>query len=385
MKLSATFASLLCAIVGSIATPLVSRAAQTDNPYLLGDQYVSPVYGDKVVAAAATIRARGDNELADKALAVAEVPTFIWISDTAAVPTISTYLQDARDIEASTGRKQVVNIEVYNLPDRDCSAAASAGELSIADAGESRYEAYIKRVASEIQRFPDVTVVIGLETDSVGNLVSNQSVPKCAGAAEVHVRASAFAVAELSKLPNVYIYLDGAHAAWLGWPDNLGPTADILAEILSQAKALNPSAAVRGVATNVSNYNGLGNATNFGYDELIYIQNLAPLLTARGFPAHFIVDQGRSGQQDYLRSGGDWCNNKQAGFGPRPTAATPDPLIDAIVWAKPGGEGDGTSDTTAVRFDEACGSPTSLIPAPEAGEWFQEYFEQLIELANPPF
>ncbi len=83
----------------------------------------------------------------------------------------------------------------------------------------------------------------------------------------------------LSQYANVSIYLDGAHAAWLGWPDNLGPTADILAEIVNRAKVINPAAAVRGVATNVSNYNGLGTSTNYGYDELDYVRNLAPLLT----------------------------------------------------------------------------------------------------------
>lgn len=83
----------------------------------------------------------------------------------------------------------------------------------------------------------------------------------------------------LSQYANVSIYLDGAHAAWLGWPDNLGPTADVLAEIVNRAKVINPTAAVRGVATNVSNYNGLGTSTNYGYDELDYVRNLAPLLT----------------------------------------------------------------------------------------------------------
>ena len=63
----------------------------------------------------------------------------------------------------------------------------------------------------------------------------------------------------------------------------------------------------------ISNYNGLGNQPQMGYDELVYVRNLAPLLAARGWDAHFIVDQGRSGNQNVTRSGGDWCNNKNAG------------------------------------------------------------------------
>jgi cellulose 1,4-beta-cellobiosidase len=59
-----------------------------------------------------------------------------------------------------------------------------------------------------------------------------------------------------------------------------------------------------------SGYNALGNQNQTNYDELTYIQNLAPLLAAKGIDAHFIVDQGRSGRQDYTRAGNDWCNNK---------------------------------------------------------------------------
>ena len=38
-----------------------------------------------------------------------------------------------------------------------------------------------------------------------------------------------------------------------------------------------------------SNYNGLGNQPQTGYDELVYVNNLAPLLVAKGFNAHFLV------------------------------------------------------------------------------------------------
>jgi cellulose 1,4-beta-cellobiosidase len=49
------------------------------------------------------------------------------------------------------------------------------------------------------------------------------------------------------------------------------------------------------------------------------------------------------------------------------------------------GESDGTSDTTAARYDDHCGNPDALKPAPEAGQWFQAYFEQLLVSANPAF
>ena len=67
---------------------------------------------------------------------------------------------------------------------------------------------------------------------------------------------------------------------------------------------------------------------------------------------------------------GDWCNVKGAGFGVRPTLNTGNALEDAFVWIKPGGEGDGTSDSTAPRFDPHCALSDALQPAPQAGTWF---------------
>lgn len=98
------------------------------------------------------------------------------------------------------------------------------------------------------------------------------------------------------------------------------------------------------------------------------------------------MDTGRSGAQPGGRAEwGHWCNIKDSGFGIRPSSDTPTELLDAFVWVKPGGEGDGTSDEDAVRYDEMCSSESSVVPAPEAGSWFQEYFELLIRNADPPF
>jgi cellulose 1,4-beta-cellobiosidase len=104
-------------------------------------------------------------------------------------------------------------------------------------------------------------------------------------------------------------------------------------------------------------------------------------LEAQGWSnTHYIVDQGRSGKQPtgQLQQGG-------TGFGTRPSSDTGDANVDAFVWVKPGGESDGTSNTSATRYDYHCGLSDALQPAPEAGTWFQAYFEQLLENANPSF
>ena len=121
---------------------------------------------------------------------------------------------------------------------------------------------------------------------------------------------------------------------------------------------------------------------NPNWDESKFHAALAPHLTNASFPAHFIVDTGRSGAQPAGRlEWGHWCNIKDAGFGIRPSSDTPTDLLDAFVWVKPGGEGDGTSDEDAVRYDEMCSSESSVVPAPEAGEWWVPPFPCLEALS----
>lgn len=181
-------------------------------------------------------------------------------------------------------------------------------------------------------------------------------------------------------------YIDAGHAGWLGWDANLGPAAKLFAQIWSDA---GKPKSLRGLVTNVSNYNGYDTATapaytqgNKNYNEKLYVNAIQPLLKSYGWDARFIIDQGRSGVQPTQQlQWGDWCNVKGTGFGRLPTTNTGDALVDAIVWVKPGGESDGTSDSSATRYDAHCGYADALTPAPEAGTWFQAYFEQLLKNA----
>lgn len=67
---------------------------------------MNPHYRTSIEAEIVNLNAAGKTELAAKAAEVAKVPTFIWISDTASVNTISGYLKDASDIQKKTGQKQ---------------------------------------------------------------------------------------------------------------------------------------------------------------------------------------------------------------------------------------------------------------------------------------
>ncbi|KAI0076458.1 cellobiohydrolaseII [Panus rudis PR-1116 ss-1] len=354
------------------------------NPFVGYQIYLSPYYAQEVQAAAASI---SDSTLKAKASSVAKIPTFTWFDTVSKVPQLGDYLADAESIQKSTGQKQLVQIVVYDLPDRDCAAKASNGEFSIADGGQQKYFDYIDQLVAQIKKYPDVRVVAVIEPDSIANLVTNLNVQKCANAQTTYLACVNYALKQLSSV-GVYQYLDAGHAGWLGWPANLTPAAQLYAKIFKDAGS--PSF-VRGLATNVANYNALQAASpdpitqnNPNYDEIHYINALAPALQSQGFPAQFIVDQGRSGQQNLRQQWGDWCNIKGAGFGTRPTTNTGSSLIDSIVWVKPGGESDGTSNSSSPRFDSTCVLPDADQPAPEAGTWFQEYFQTLVSKASPP-
>ncbi|KAJ6502087.1 cellobiohydrolase II [Mycena sanguinolenta] len=366
------------------SAPTGSQTPDAGNPFLGHNIYLTPFYAAEVAAAAANLTGTSQT----KALSVAKIPTFTWFDTVAKVPSLGTYLADASAQGKSSGTPMIVQIIVYDLPDRDCAAAASNGEFSIANNGQANYFNYIDQLVAQIKQFPDVRVIAIIEPDSLANLVTNLNVAKCSNAQTTYLACVTYAIQQLNKLGNVYSYLDAGHAGWLGWPANLSPAAQLFTSLFKNAGSPN---FVRGLATNVANYNSFSTNSpdpitqgNSNYDELHYINALAPVLSSAGFPTHFIVDQGRSGVQNIRQQWGDWCNVKGAGFGTRPTTNTGVSLVDAFVWAKPGGECDGTSNSSATRFDYHCALSDADQPAPEAGSWFQEYFVNLVNNANPP-
>ncbi|KAI0317467.1 cellobiohydrolaseII [Amylostereum chailletii] len=366
------------------SAPSTTATPAADNPYTGYQIYLSPFYAAEVQAAAAQIT---DPTQAATALKAASIPSFTWFDAVAKVPQLGEYLGNASALAKSSGDNYLVQIVVYDLPDRDCSAKASNGEFTIADDGEDKYKGYIDDLVAQIAQFPDVRVVAIIEPDSLANLVTNLSVEKCANAQTTYLACVNYALTQLASV-GVYMYMDAGHAGWLGWPANIGPAATLFTQVYTNA---GKSPFIRGLATNVANYNALTAATpdpitqgNPNYDEMLYINALAPMLASAGFPAQFIVDQGRAGVQNIRQAWGDWCNIKGAGFGTRPTTNTGSSFIDSIVWGKPGGECDGTSNSSSPRYDSTCSLSDALQPAPEAGTWFQAYFQQLVSNAVPP-
>ncbi|KAJ7080521.1 1, 4-beta cellobiohydrolase [Mycena epipterygia] len=287
------------------SAPVGSQTPTAGNPYTDYQIYLTPFYTAEATAAAN-------------------------ITDAS---TLGTYLADASAQGKAAGAKMLVQIIVNDVPD-----AASNGEFSIANKrSQENYFNYIDQLMAQIQKFPDVRVVAIIEPDSLANLVTNLRVRECANA-QTNACVT-YAIQQLNTLGNFihsYTYLDAGYAGWLGWPANLSPAAQLFTLLYKNAGS--PSF-VCGLSTDVANYNAVSLAAtptrsrqgNPNYDEIHYINALAPVLASSGFPAHFIVDQGRSG---------------------------------------PGGECDGTSDSSSPRFDFHCGLSDADQPVPEAGSWF---------------
>jgi cellulose 1,4-beta-cellobiosidase len=60
------------------------------------------------------------------------------------------------------------------------------------------------------------------------------------------------------------------------------------------------------IANPRANYTQYSNS----YDEFHYASSLAPHLANNSLPAHFLIDQGRSGLQNQRATWGEWCNVK---------------------------------------------------------------------------
>ncbi|GES64607.1 cellobiohydrolase [Aspergillus terreus] len=389
-KSSSTGSTTTTKSTGSTTTSASSTtitSAPSGNPFSGYQLYANPYYSSEVHTLAMPSLA---SSLLPAASAAAKVPSFTWLDTAAKVPTMGTYLADIKAKNAAGANPPIAaQFVVYDLPDRDCAALASNGEYSIANGGVANYKKYIDAIRAQLLNYPDVHTILVIEPDSLANLVTNLNVAKCANAQSAYLECVNYALIQLN-LPNVAMYIDAGHAGWLGWPANISPAAQLFAGVYKDAGA---PAALRGLATNVANYNAFSISTcpsytsgNSNCDENRYINAFAPLLKAQGWDAHFIVDTGRNGVQPTKQNAwGDWCNVIGTGFGVRPTTNTGNSLVDAFVWVKPGGESDGTSDSSAARYDAHCGYSDALQPAPEAGTWFQAYFEQLLKNANPAF
>ncbi|CAI5531052.1 unnamed protein product [Closterium sp. Naga37s-1] len=413
----------------------------TGNPYTGVQQYLNPEYKASVEAA---MRA-ATREDAPFFASVADHPTAVWLDTMAKLDTIQGHL-DAAAAQAG-GNPILVQFVIYDLPGRDCKAWSSNGEIP--KGGLDTYKAnYIDvAVARLINKAANVRLSLVIEPDSLPNIATNMGTNRCDAATEQeYMEGVAYAIAELSQIPDTTLYLDSGFGGWLagpllpslrfalfpspfpatlirspsnaraGWPEVMKRDMAVYMKVLARARQIRESAKIRGFASNVANYSPLFAsddgcpasekcplAQNPSTGEMCYDWNpcidenrftarLNAFLGAAGLPTRWIVDTSRSGVAGIRTRWGSWCNVKNAGVGERPEADPANaPQVDAVVWIKPPGESDGHAKEISepIPVDRECDpldplGLDALADAPRAGQWFQEQFAMLVRNANPP-
>jgi hypothetical protein len=208
----------------SLLAPLLTLAHPGNrdvNPFLGKNYYANSHYAQELETAKAAFLARNDTLNAARVTTIQRTGTFVWVTSVSGLSNIPSAIAEARAEQRRTRKPQIVELVLYDLPDRDCAAGASAGEFSSADGGLDKYKTlFVDGYARELAKAPDLTFAVVLEPDSLGNVVTNQNIPFCASASPVYEEGIAYAIAKL-QFPNVHLYIDAAHGGWLGWADNL--------------------------------------------------------------------------------------------------------------------------------------------------------------------
>eukprot|EP00036_Acanthoecidae_sp_10tr_P014440 CAMPEP_0206287610 /NCGR_PEP_ID=MMETSP0106_2-20121207/1195_1 /ASSEMBLY_ACC=CAM_ASM_000206 /TAXON_ID=81532 /ORGANISM="Acanthoeca-like sp., Strain 10tr" /LENGTH=443 /DNA_ID=CAMNT_0053718149 /DNA_START=84 /DNA_END=1411 /DNA_ORIENTATION=- len=413
--------ALVVLAVASAAPPVVAQ-----NPIEGRTLYINPSY----VAELGKSIANSSGSIKETLTQMQSFGSAYWLDVKTKVQPGNTSTDSAAGILADAMTKSpvpLVTFVVYDLPNRDCRAKASNGEICCTplgdgtcdygdcSAGLTDYKTnYITPLAATIKQFcGKVPIVLVIEPDSLPNLASNMADPHCGNSATVasYSEGIPFAVQTLAAAcPSATQYLDAAHGGWLGWDHNLEPFAQKVNE-LQVARYL------RGFTTNVANYQPLGVACpqvgwclnnqhqsdpccadpcrlegqyNPANNEQNFVQELAAAVSKEipGFSPHFLIDTGRNGVTAERADCSNWCNIRGAGVGNIPTTETNSTLIDAFMWLKTPGESDGCTATLpdgsqCGRYDSMCGSEDSIGShpgeprAPVAGEWFDYQVQQL--------
>jgi cellulose 1,4-beta-cellobiosidase len=414
------------AAVTAVAGP--ASAARVDNPYSGATVYVNPDWSA--------------NAAADGGSAIADEPTFIWLDTMSAIDgtngrmSLTQYLDDA----VAKG-DNLIQFVIYDLPNRDCAALASNGEIP--HGGLDTYEHdYIDPIASVMSdpKYANLRIVNVIEPDSLPNLVTNADSQDTATAACQEAKSSGeyidgvgYALNHLGTIGNVYNYIDIGHYGWLGWSDNFtafpavamqaatasGATPADVQGFVSNTAGYSPTTEPYFTVTDSVNGTSVRQSTwvdwNDYVDEQSFDQDMRGALVSAGFSSGIgmLIDTGRNGwggpdrptgtststdlntyvdqsRIDRRPQVGDWCNQNGAGIGARPTAS-PASGIDAYVWVKPPGESDGDTSTGEEMCDPNYGgnarngnNPTNALPnPPKAGQWFPAEFHMLLANAYP--
>ncbi|MGW3462987.1 glycoside hydrolase family 6 protein [Streptomyces olivaceoviridis] len=316
----------------------------------------------------------------------------------------------------AVGRTPV--LVAYNVPGRDCTQYSSGGAASSA-----AYRQWIDAFAAGIGTSKAVVVV---EPDGTA-LLPKDCGPTTDPTGErtaARIADLAYAVKTLKAKPRTMVYLDAGNVQWR-------PVGEMAQRLLdagvrhSDGFALNVSNThptdhnarygtwiakcmwyategpeeARGHAERCAgqyysaaapNDGTPGNAvsstdpTTWRWTDAWYDQNVGTP-PADGL-RHFVIDTSRNGLGAWTPEPGKytgdpeaWCNAPGRGLGPRPTADTGVPLVDAYLWIKIPGESDGS----CTRNTGGTIDPEYRVVDPPAGTWWPDQAHALARNAAP--
>lgn len=400
--------SLLWAPVQTLAVV----PAKDDRP----TRFYVPPASPEAVQQVEDLKASGDAPNARLLSAMLRQSHAVWF--TAGEP--SEVQAEVRATMTAAARQRSVPVLVaYNIPFRDC-AQFSAG-------GATTTEEYLAWVDGFAAGIGDGEAIVILEPDGLGIIpfytpIGSTTMEWCqppeadpATAASDRFFQLNEAVDRILQQPNVSVYLDGTHSAWLG----VGDASHRLVQAGVERAA--------GFFVNVSNYRFTEQVATYAdwISKCIAFANNPEeggwrlghyeFCASQYFPAdpndfstwhltdewydanlgsavpitHFVIDTSRNGQGHWTPPAGvypdpqDWCNPPGRGVGLRPSADTAEPLLDAYLWVKVPGESDGECTRGLGPAGETVDPEWGLID-PGAGDWFPEQALELAQLANPP-
>ncbi|MEU2438099.1 glycoside hydrolase family 6 protein [Streptomyces rubradiris] len=306
----------------------------------------------------------------------------------------------------------------YNAPGRDCSQYSSGGAASSA-----AYRQWIDGFAAGIG---DRDAVVVVEPDGLA-LLPRDCGPATDPTGELtaaRIADLAYAVKTLKAGPRTTVYLDAGNVQWRSVGDmaqrlldagvhqgdgfslnvsNMHPTdhnarygtwvatcmwfategpewarghADWCASQYYSSAAPNDGAPGNSVSS--------ADPATWRWTDAWYDQNAGtPPADAL---SHFVIDTSRNGRGAWTpepgKYSGDpepWCNAPGRGLGPRPTADTGVPLVDAYLWIKVPGESDGS----CTRGTGGTIDPEYGVVDPPAGTWWPDQAHALARNAVP--
>ena len=331
-----------------VSTTSGNPIPSTGNPFADKVFYVNPSYKESLSTSIAT----ADGEILANLQAMMDVPSAYWLDRKNKITGSTTdsmegILEDALNKPVP----ELVVFIVYDLPNRDCHAKASNGEIcckykadgrcdytDVSDgqcsAGLKEYkEEYIDQIAAVLAKYSGrVPIVLVIEPDSLPNLSTNQGDPRCGNSAtkSAYKGGVSYAVKALKAAdPYAAIYLDAGHGGWLGWKNNMK-------DFVRMIQSLDVTDHIRGFASNVAGYQHLGKACgtydyclggqhnydeccadpcgliskwNPSHNELNYALHLREAMSKgiNGFVPHMIIDTGRNGASGMRSLDGSRC------------------------------------------------------------------------------